>query len=64
MTLMGKRQAIQPSRGPWVPDLRSPGSSPGSLVRDTQPLCPGRVQRARLRERNEAPISGLPEIGT
>jgi hypothetical protein len=25
--------------------------------------CPGRVQRARLRKRNETPISGLPAIG-
>src|SRR5262245_52095928 len=26
--------------------------------------CPGRVKRAPLRERNETPISGLPEIGS
>ena len=46
-------QAINPLPGPWVPDLRSPGSSPGSLVRDTTFSCPGRVQRALLSERNE-----------
>src|SRR5439155_14973787 len=47
------RQTRQSLHGPWIPDLRSPGFNPGSLVRDTQSSCPGRVQRALLRERNE-----------
>src|SRR5205823_1142137 len=48
-----RRQTRQSLHGPWIPDLRSPGLNPGSLVRDTQFSCPGRVQRALLRERNE-----------
>jgi hypothetical protein len=40
--LAGRAQSC----GSWVPDLRSPGSGPGSLVRDTPFSRPRRVQRA------------------
>src|SRR5262245_63059215 len=44
-----------PSCGPWVPDLRSLAlARPGHEISDLRTIsCPGRVQRALLRERNE-----------
>ena len=44
--------------GSSLPRIKSGVARPGH-----ETSCPGRVQRALLRERNETPISGLPEIG-
>jgi hypothetical protein len=50
-----RRQARQSSGGPWVPDVRSLAlARPGHAIL---------VSRASGAERNETPISGLPEIG-